>query len=233
MLSNYSEPPETQEDLLTRAESMAGHNLAEVAAVTGDEVPRSLRRAKGWVGIVIENYLGATAGNRAVPDFEKLGVELKTIPLDDTGKPRETTYVSTVPLTDIEEVEWRESPVYKKLQTVLWVPVQAGKETPIGERVVGRSLLWSPSEEEEAALRKDWEEHLDVIRRGYIDNTTGRDGEILQIRPKAADASKRTWTVNEDGNSIMTKPRGFYLRTLFTEYLVRRYILGVSDAEWG
>ncbi len=32
---------------------------------------------------------------------------------------------------------------------------------------------------------------------------------------------------------VMTKPRGFYLRTLFTEYLVRRYILGVSDAEWG
>ena len=70
-------PPRTDDELLDRASQLAGHPLAAIAQALGDEVPESQRRAKGWVGQIVERALGATGSNIAGPDFQDLGVELK------------------------------------------------------------------------------------------------------------------------------------------------------------
>jgi DNA mismatch repair protein MutH len=41
-----------------------------------------LKRDKGWIGILLELWLGASAGSKPEQDFAALGVELKTIPID-------------------------------------------------------------------------------------------------------------------------------------------------------
>ena len=205
-----------------RASAIAGRTLAELAGRFEAAVPPDLRRHKGWVGELVERCLGASAGNRSVPDFVGLGVELKTLPVDRYGKPRETTYVCTVPLTEVEALRWADSGVLRKMTRVLWVPVLAEPDVPLAERMVGQAVLWSPSPAEEAALRQDWMSHIDTIRRGYVDQITAHDGQVLQIRPKAADASQRTWSVDPHGESILTLPRGFYLRTAFTEWILRQ-----------
>ena len=50
----------------------------------------SFHQSKGWVGQLIETMLGTDAANRSEPDFVKLGIELKTIPIDRKGRPKET-----------------------------------------------------------------------------------------------------------------------------------------------
>ena len=212
--------PQTEDELLQRADRIAGRTLGELADAYAVEVPADLRRAKGWVGQLIEECLGASAGNQPIPDFVDLGVELKTLPVNRDGRPYESTYVGAVPLLDADELDWHSSSARRKLRRVLWVPILAEPDLEICERVVGRSALWSPNEEQEAALRADWEAHIQAIREGAVDNIRGGDGSVLQVRPKAADSSQLTWGVDERGEAIMTAPRGFYLRSFFTHYVL-------------
>ncbi|MFW5968671.1 MAG: MutH/Sau3AI family endonuclease, partial [Persicimonas sp.] len=180
----------------------------------------------GFVGRLIESALGATAGNRPAPDFEELGVELKTLPIGRDKTPRETTYVCRVPLSDIEEITWEDSRVKKKLDSVLWVPVVAAPEVRVAERRVGQALLWRLEGPYAEALRRDWEEHVETIRLGFIDGVSASDGRYLQIRPKAADASQKTWAPGKDGGQVLSLPRGYYLRREFTAEILRRHYAG-------
>lgn len=211
--------PETREILMQRAKKLAGLYLSELAEACEFPVP-DLKRDKGWIGRLLEKSLGAFAKNLPVPDFERLEIELKTLPVDRTGRILETTYVTMVPLLDMEERKWESSKVARKLSTVLWVPILSGKELVFSERLVGHSILWSPDPDELRILKKDWHSHIETIRDGYVDAITARDGEVLQIRPKAAKATDRRWSIDEDGDAIMTHPRGFYLRRSFTQKIL-------------
>ena len=71
-------PPLSEADLLANAEGIAGLTLGELAAKLDLAVPASLQAAKGWVGQLIEQSLGATATSLPEPDFQHIGVELKT-----------------------------------------------------------------------------------------------------------------------------------------------------------
>jgi DNA mismatch repair protein MutH len=218
--SQHTTPPKTEAELLERADRIAGCTLAELAGLHDIEVPDDFRHAKGWVGRLIETCLGASAGNRPAPDFEHLGIELKTLPIGADGLPRETTYVCRVPLADVEELTWETSRVLKKLRRVLWVPVAAVPDIPIAHRPVGQALLWSAEGALADALRDDWLAHNETIRLGFIDDLNASDGRFLQIRPKAAHSGKLTWAPGRDGGSILTLPRGYYLRREFTSQIL-------------
>lgn len=222
-----AEPPDSEAELLQRARSLAGVSLGEIARQQGAVVPDTLLRAKGWVGMLVEKALGASAGSRAEPDFPKLGIELKTLPIDATGTPRESTFVCTVELSRIPEIEWDESRVKKKLERVLWFPVQADREIPMPERRLGEPLLWSPAPEEEAALRFDWEELAGRISCFGTESVTAHLGQFLQVRPKAAHSRVQTRVVNGEGEPYAANPRGFYLRTAFTQALLRKHYAGM------
>ena len=214
--------PQSEAELMERCRGIAGRTLRELAQRVGWRVPEEARRAKGFTGQLLEECLGATAGSKSVPDFERLGVEMKSIPVSHTGSPLESTYVSTTTLVEHLGLTWEHSRVRKKLARVLWVPVQS-RPLPLAERRVGNALLWSPSAEEESLLRNDWEEHMERIRLGMVETITGRDGVVLQIRPKAADSKALTWGIDENGHRFRTLPRGFYIRPAFTARILQQH----------
>lgn len=218
-----SAPPANPEELLARAHALAGLTLGELARRLGVAAPGDLRRAKGWVGGAFEAVLGATASSRAQPDFEHLGIELKTLPVNLSGLPLETTFVCTIPLADMAAVEWEQSRVFRKLRRVLWVPVQGDRDVPVERRRIGTALLWSPSPEEEQELRFDWEELAGMIGAGRVEDITGHLGRYLQVRPKARNGSARRRGTGADGAAISTLPRGFYLRTSFTARILSQH----------
>lgn len=215
--------PVSEQELLQRARALAGSSLAELAARLGSAVPSDLRRAKGWVGGLMERALGASAGSRAVPDFEALGVELKTLPVTPDGRPVESTFVCTIELTEIGDVEWQHSRVHHKLARVLWLPVEGERSIAVAERRIGSALLWSPSAEDEQLLRADWEELAGLIGRGETERITGHLGQVLQVRPKAASSRSRRLNYDAEGVPYAALPRGFYLRPGFTEAILRRH----------
>lgn len=218
-------PPSSETQLIDQAQHLAGFSLGELAAMAGLPIPNDLKRDKGWIGMLLELWLGASAGSKPEQDFAALGVELKTIPVDRNGKPLETTFVCVAPLTGNTGVTWETSHVRHKLKRVLWVPVEGERQIPLDERRVGAPLLWSPDEDEDRQLRLDWEELMDMIVLGQVERITARHGEVLQIRPKAANSKALTEAVGMRGESILTLPRGFYLKKNFTSALLARHFL--------
>jgi len=219
----FTSPPDSESALLNQAQSIAGYTLGELAAQAGMTIPSNLKRDKGWVGGLLELWLGASAGSKPEQDFATLGIELKTIPVDALGRPLETTFVCVAPLTGNSGVTWETSHVKHKLKRVLWIPVEGERQIPLAERHVGSPLLWSPDAEEEEQLRQDFEELMDLIVLGHVERITARHGEVLQLRPKAANSRALTEAIGIDGAPILTLPRGFYLKKNFTAALLARH----------
>ena len=220
--------PSDEQELLERVHSLAGLTLAEVAHDAEIEMPLDLKRNKGWIGLLLERVLGASASSRPEPDFPTLGIELKTLPINSQGKPLETTFVCVAPLTGLVGVNWQNCWLKQKLSKVLWVPIicdtPSEKSIPLAERRIGSAFIWSPSIDEEQLLAMDWQELTDMIVLGEVENISGRHGQVLQLRPKAANSQAKTQAFNKHGQPFQTLPRGFYLKTAFTHMLLRNHL---------
>ena len=208
---------------MRRCRVLAGKSLGRVAAELDISVPATRSRAKGWAGQLIEYYLGATAASQPEPDFQKLGIELKTIPVNRRGRAKESTFVCTVPMQVTPGMHWSDSTVKNKLQRVLWVPIEADPGILPANSRVGNGFLWSPSQHQLRMLEQDWQELIEMVCFGEFDRISAKLGEYLQIRPKAASAASLARATLVDGETGMTLPRGFYLRTRFTNMLLKEH----------
>ena len=217
--------PQTLEQLLSQAQSIAGLTFGELADELHIPVPPDLKRDKGWVGMLLERALGATAGSKAEQDFSHLGVELKTLPINAEGYPLETTFVSLAPLVQNSGVKWENSHVRHKLSCVLWMPIEGSRHIPLRERHIGAPILWKPTAEQERQLKQDWEELMDLIVLGKLDQITARIGEVMQLRPKGANSRSITKGIGRNGEVIETLPLGFYLRKEFTTGILNDFLL--------
>ena len=219
-------PPQNMQQLLQRSQTLAGRTLGDVADALGHRVPQETVRAKGWVGQLLEDALGATASNRPSPDFELLGVELKTVPVDKRGWPKESTYITILPFNRISEIQFKDSPVAHKLSRVLFWPVEAESSLPLSVRKLGTAFLWSPSQEEWDKIGTDWKLFADMITDGRVESIKANLGEVMQVRPKGFGAEDFGWIQTIDGRKMKTKRRGLYLRPKFVgELFLKNYHL--------
>ncbi len=213
-------PPVTLRELEVRAAALAGRTVGEVAGALGAALPADPRRAKGFVGTLLEHALGADPAAGDGPDFPALGVELKSIPLGAGGRPVESTFVCSIRMAEAAIERWEGSRLRRRLACVLFVPVEAAKVAPLEARRFRSAVLWVPTESESAALRSDWEDLMGAIGAGRGGRLSAREGRVLQVRPKAPDARARTLAPGEDGIE-RTLPLGFYLRASFTHEVLR------------
>lgn len=204
-------PPRDVEELLARARRLAGLRVDDLARAVGAPSPEGGRRTKGRVGELCELALGATGGGGArVHDFPELGVELKTIPVDEGGAPLESTFVCAVRLD--EEVDFDASWVKAKLARVLFVPIVGSRKTSLRERRIATPMLWLPTALQLEQLRADYDDIMGLVGIGRVEDVSAHLGRYLQMRPKARDGSVRTIAFGAEGERIATVPRGFYLR---------------------
>jgi len=211
--------PRSEAELRARAEALAGHDLGALADALGVVIPGDPRRTKGKWGELLERALGATAGSRSEPDFPHLGVELKTVPMRADGRAIESTYVCRIDLARAEELEGETSAARRKLLRVLWIPLLAA-DADWRRRRIGTPRLWSPTPEQEAALRTDFDEIIGALATGRVEEITARWGRVMQVRPKAATGKKTFVTTTADGDLVATVPKGFYLRARFVSALI-------------
>lgn len=202
---------------MLRCRDIEGLSFFQLACLIGVSIPTEPNKRKGWAGQAIEIALGTDAGNQSAPDFKYLGIELKTIPLNQDWTPIESTFVTSIPLLTIHQQSWKTSQCFAKLKRVLWVPVEGSNDIPFDERRIGRPLVWSPTVEQELILSKDWDELTLLVATGRLDEIHAGIGDYLQIRPKAANGMSVCYGFDNEGHKILTLPRGFYLRRLFTK----------------
>lgn len=219
-----SNTPKTELELLERCGQIAGLSFSQLAAYLRLKIPVDGLARKGWLGQAVEFALSADAGNLAMPDFTTLGVELKTIPMNHLGRPDESTFVTVISQLTIQQEHWETSQCFSKLKRVLWIPVEGSQNIPFTARRIGSGFLWSPTNEDEAILKRDWSELSFLISTGRVAEITASMGEYLQVRPKGANGQSLCYGIDELGNTILTMPRGFYLRSRFTEKIIKQRI---------
>jgi len=214
-------PPQSITELLERAHKIQGLSLQQLAEEKGESTPKTLLRHKGWIGQLLEWHLGANAGSASEPDFINLGIELKTLPVNKNLLPKESTFICSAPhgLNALHQ-NWETCTVRRKMQRMLWVPVEACPFIPIAERKVLLPILWTMNGPNEAILKQDWEELTEMLHLGQHESLSAALGTYLQIRPKAAHSRILTAMINEKGDISATVPKGFYLRCQFTKKIL-------------
>lgn len=212
-------PPDTVTILQSRAKQIAQRSIGELANKFSIQLPKNMSSSKGLVGQIIEIVLGADANNKPIPDFTKLGIELKTIPLDSSKKVIETTYVCTAPIPPKDKI-FEESVVFKKLSHVLWVPYMTDKQSELKDYRILNPVLWHPSCDEIDNLKQDWEELSEMLSLGLFGQISSHFGKALQLRPKAANSKQLINVLDEFDNIVKIVPKGFYLRKKFTQNLL-------------
>lgn len=201
---------------MARCFAIEGLTFAQLSMNLGLVIPENPNQRKGWVGQAIELALGTDAQNKALPDFQNLGIELKTLPINKAGKPTESTFITSIPLLTIHKQRWSTSQCSAKLRRVLWIPIEGDTDIPYQQRRVGQGLLWAPNTLQEAVLEEDWNYLTLQMSTGYLETLDAKSGEYLQVRPKAANGKSLCYGYDSKGNKIKTLPRGFYLRSSFT-----------------
>ncbi|KTC65673.1 DNA mismatch repair protein MutH (plasmid) [Legionella adelaidensis] len=213
-------PPKSKAELLERCQNIEGLTLGQLALLIGISIPYSPLQRKGFAGTLVELALGASAKGKPLPDFHFLEIELKTLPINENGKVAESTFITSIPLMTIQQEKWKTSQCYKKLKSILWVPIEDNNTIPYSARRIGKAVLWSPNKETENILESDWLELTFMISAGRLEEINAGMGQYLQIRPKAANNKSLCYGINALGEKILTLPRGFYLRSSFTNSIV-------------
>ena len=211
--------PLNVEELLLRAQALEGFAVGDLASQLGFLVPSDNVRSKGFVGQLVERALGADPKAGELPDFPNLGVELKTIPLRSDGKPSESTFICSIHMESADRDEWETSRLHRRLQRVLFLAIDSSKVAPLAQRRFGRAVVWQPSADEWQLLQHDWEDLMGAIGSGRGGNVSAREGQIIQLRPKASDASVRTLVPGAQGVQ-MSLPLGFYMRAHITHRIL-------------
>lgn len=209
--------------LLRHARALLGTTLAELADGMGLPVPVGAVKTKGWSGQIVERELGGGGSGVHGPDFSTLGIELKTTPVRHDWVPLESTAVCHIDPIAIAGESWATSYVRRKLAKVLFVALEVPEgSVSVGDRRVVAVRLWSPSPSEEALLRADFELFVrEYFRRGRATEITGHLGKVLQVRPKARDASDVRGAFGPDGAPVRIGKSGFYLRPAFVCGILR------------
>lgn len=211
--------PATTQELLQRAQALAGFSICELAAELGVQVPTNNVRSKGFTGQLVERALGADPAAGELPDFPRLGVELKTIPLKPDGKPSESTFICSIDMALADRSEWESSRLRRRLQCVLFLPLDSSKTAPLADRRFGHARLWQPDSTQWRVLQADWEDLMGAIGSGRGGTLSAREGAMLQVRPKASNASVRTMAPCAAGVQ-QTLPLGFYMRAHATHRIL-------------
>jgi DNA mismatch repair protein MutH len=209
--------PTNLQELKSRSAALHGRNLAALATELGLACPQQVH--KGWTGQLLEQSLGATAGNQAIHDFPHLRVELKTLPISRYGQVLESTYLCKAS-PQLETSSWQESWVWQKLSQILWIPIISESRLPLNQRYIVQPFFWQPNAEQAAILKTDWEELTELLYCGNSAMLSAKYGEYLQLRPKGANKHSLTSSIDPDGNNIKITAKGFYLRRHFTQSLL-------------
>lgn len=207
--------PADEVELLLRARALAGRSVGELARALSIALPVEPKRAKGFVGQLVELALGADPDAGERPDFVRLGIELKTVPIGVRGKPAESTFCCSIAVGTADRERWEESRLRQRLARVLFLPVDGARVAALPERCFRQPVIWSPSSAEEAVLRDDWSELIGRIGAGL--DVSAHRGSALQIRPKAANSRVRIMAVGKE-----REPVAFYLRPAFTSAILTK-----------
>ncbi len=216
-----------QKAILDGFEPYVGKTLGWIA----DELKiRKEVSAKQGPAILVRRVLGITNTKKRLLELEALGVSPKIIPVRRHDlRPCEAMSFPVAKLKEVAEEEWEHSEFRANLDCLLMIPTltEHCKKGDKWARILGRPFFWTPSDEEETGIEKEWEMYrkeiltgkaayriVDGLRKSNL--TSSKQTEFIHMRPKGPDAS----VDDEDPLGNKTVQLCFWLNQAFVQKLL-------------
>lgn len=190
---------------------------------------QNIIKNKGKSGQLLEILLGLKNTNKALDFYDG---ELKTNKCDRTGKPLETMFITQISSMIDELLEQRnfyESKLYKKIKNLLYVPIS--KDGQPADWFILSAVHINLEDSKFSGLRNQLEEdyynicnklkvHIETSSDGFIHTS---NGEFIQIRSKD---SKPYFPIHSETyrKYVSNKNHAFYFKKEFMKYIKNIYV---------
>jgi DNA mismatch repair protein MutH len=199
-------PVNSYNEVRQALEPVVGVPFKELAPVLGIDLPSDAARRKAAGGNVVETLLEIAKNSIPRPDLEALGTEVKTIPLNTLSRPREMTKIAAFNVqTTAHEEEFRYSSLYKKIRSILFVPIMKADNDAPDYWYLRPPFLWLPTEEQLDRMEEDYLEIQSAAAMGDWSRMTGMPGRFLTLNTsdsktagKPEDQKRRAWFLKKD-----------------------------------
>jgi len=194
-----------------RFQAFTNKSLAELSSQFGIE--KISKNQKGFYRQLAVRMLAK--GGNSVPELDKAGIEMKTIRLTASGKPRESMSFPGFKFLDIVKESWEDSAFFEKIEKkFLFVVFQIDEEGV--DRFKG-AFLWNMPYEDRLEAKRVWEDTKRRTAEDATDLPRISESPIAHVRPKA-----------RAGEDKIPTPQGTnHVRQAF--WLNASYIKGVVD----
>lgn len=216
------------DSLLAHAHTLEGFTAQELAVAVGDsKFNRSPEpEGKTGVGALVELYLGKKSDSLRRPDFENLGVELKTLPMKSTGKTqawkiKEPTTITMIDYFMVDKEPWDQAYVRHKIDRILWVPYEHNYADKRLSRF-RKAFLWSPPPTDYPVFEQDYSRVQKCIRDGRAHELSESISAVLAARRKGVKDSMKP----QPHSPEPAKSRAWAFKPAYTRPLLARYVLG-------
>ena len=205
------------------ATKLVGKTLREATGASSIEDPAS---RKGSLGNAVEYYYFKFDPNSDPnPDFNEVGIELKTTPLKRTKAgnlvSKERLVLSMINYMDVVNETWETSSVLKKSDKILLLSYLYEPDTNPVDYEFYLAELWSIPDEDLYTIKRDWETVVNKIRSGHAHEISSGDTLYLEACTKAANADVRR---PQPFSDIPAKPRAWALKQSYMTTVTERIL---------
>lgn len=182
--------------------------------------------SKGGIGQLIEeNGYGLKVNNKSVPDFENLGVELKTTPVKSIRKngkeklvSKERLVFSIISYAEENLEDFYKSKFWDKNKKLLILYYQHNKEVPQDDWYINKyDLIQLEELEDFQQIKKDWYTIANKIKNGKAHELSESDTRLLAACTKGANAQS-SYT-SQPFSDILAKRRAYSFKPAYMSYL--------------
>ena len=221
--------PADEESILVYASHLEGQTLNE--AIPNYE--NTFNGGRGSFGLILETgYFGLERNNESRPDFEEVGIELKSTPLKRlrNGDLRAKERIS-LSMIDYNELAYERGPLsatsfWTKIKRMLLVFYEYSRDLGVLEYPVRIVRLWEFPEEDRLVLAKDWERIKSYVDKGEAHLLSEGLTNYLGAATKGASSSDLT---TQPYSREKAMRRAFSLKPTYVNQIIRRLLNNAED----
>lgn len=229
-----------EKSIFEYAKQLEGHDFQWVLdlgiAPDDKRTDYSSKKYKGAMGNLLEErYFGYPKNSDERPDFPKVGMELKSTPLDFKKKkrvwqPGERLVITMIPFdTEIED-EYDGSHLASKLDKVLLVFYKRVKGAHSYTQQICRVIMLDIPEKDMAVIKDDYRKIVSLVQAGKADELSESLTNYLGACTKGATAAK-SLTEQFYPPHKKAKRRAFCLKNPYMKYYWEHYVLGQDELD--
>lgn len=211
------------ESIVEYAMKLEGKTLRQMTGLDTIDDPRQRRGSFG--NAVEEYYFKYDINNNQAPDFDKVGLELKTTPLKRNSHgelvAKERLVITNIDYMEVISEGFEGSHFLEKVSDVLLITYLYEKDKSPLDYTIELVARWGLPEEDLPQIRHDWETVVDKVRSGHAEDISSSDTLYLEACTKAANSEVRR---RQPFSAVLAKPRAWALKASYMTTAQRKLL---------